>query len=103
LWTHQQARETLLHLARHDDILIPSADELHILAPDPARDEQHTSAALLAQGTRAVVITRGGDGASVTTGRDGPHHAPAPAEPVEDEIAAGQAYAGGGLSWVLGG
>ncbi|MED7947637.1 sugar kinase [Streptomyces sp. BE303] len=103
LWTHQQARETLLPLARHADILIASADELHLLAPDPALDEQHTLATLLAQGTREVVITRGGDGASVTTGRDGTHHAPARSVPVVDVIGAGDAFVAGYLSAVLDG
>ncbi|WP_405435885.1 sugar kinase [Streptomyces avidinii] len=100
LWTHQQARQVLLPLARHADLLIASADELHLVTDDPAHDEDHAIAGLLAQGTREVVITRGGDGATLTTA-DGTHHTPARRVPVVDVIGAGDAFVAGYLSGVL--
>ncbi|MFE2724468.1 sugar kinase [Kitasatospora sp. NPDC059327] len=100
LWTHHEARRTLLPLARAADILIASADELHLVADDPTRDEADTVAALLDRGTREVVITRGGDGARVTT-TEGTHHAPARHVPVVDVIGAGDAFVAGYLSALL--
>ncbi|MCX5070998.1 sugar kinase [Streptomyces sp. NBC_00513] len=101
LWTHHQARQVLLPLARHADILIASADELHLVADDPADDENHAITGLLTQGAREVVITRGGDGASITTIADGTHHAPARRVPVVDVIGAGDAFVAAYLSGVL--
>ncbi|MFD5922986.1 sugar kinase [Kitasatospora sp. NPDC058201] len=102
LWTHHQAREVLPPLARLADILIASADELHLVTPDPAHDEDHAVTALLTQGAREVVITRGGDGADATT-TDGTHHAKARPVPVVDVIGAGDAFTAGYLSGVLDG
>ncbi|MEV5676507.1 sugar kinase [Streptomyces sp. NPDC052179] len=100
LWPAGQARETLLPLARTADILVASADELHLVGDDPSLGEQETVAALLAQGRSEVVITRGGDGASVTSA-DGSVSAPARLVPVKDVIGAGDAFVAGYLSALL--
>ncbi|MFD5919211.1 sugar kinase [Kitasatospora sp. NPDC058201] len=100
LWTQHQARRTLLPLARTADILIASADELHLVADDPTRDEADTVTALLDRGTREVVITRGAAGADVTT-PDTAAHAPARRVPVVDVIGAGDAFVAGYLSALL--
>ncbi|MGY0465949.1 sugar kinase [Kitasatospora sp. cg17-2] len=102
LWTQRQARETLLPLARTADILIASADELHLVADDPTLDEADIVTALLDRGTREIVLTRGGSGADVITTR-GTHHAPARHVPVVDVVGAGDAFVAGYLSALLDG
>nr|WP_323184909.1 sugar kinase [Kitasatospora purpeofusca] len=102
LWSQDRARRTLLPLARAADILIASADELHLVADDPTLDEADTVAALLDRGTREIVLTRGGAGGSVATTR-GTHHAPARRVPVVDVVGAGDAFAAGYLSALLDG
>ncbi|WP_405691409.1 sugar kinase [Streptomyces sp. NBC_00057] len=102
LWSAQQARDTLLPLSRTADILVASADELHLISDDPSLDEDDAVAALLAHGIREVVITRGGDGASVAT-TGGTVTAPARRVPVKDVIGAGDAFVAGYLSALLDG
>ncbi|MEU9671693.1 sugar kinase [Streptomyces bobili] len=102
LWPTGQARETLLPLARTADILVASADELHLVGDDQSLGEDKAAAALLAQGRSEVVITRGGDGASVITpGRT--VSAPVRQVPVKDVIGAGDAFVAGYLSALLDG
>ncbi|MGW6837052.1 sugar kinase [Streptomyces sp. NPDC054949] len=102
LWPAEQARESLLPLARTADILVASANELHLVGDGPSLGEQEAAAALLAQGRSEVVITRGGDGASVIT-PDGTVSAPVRRVPVKDVIGAGDAFVAGYLSALLDG
>ncbi|MEU1285653.1 sugar kinase [Kitasatospora sp. NPDC005856] len=102
LWDPDRARATLLPLAHACDVLVASADELHLVAEDPALPEPDAVAALLARGRREVVITRGGDGASATT-PDATARVPARRVPVTDVIGAGDAFVAGYLSAVLDG
>ncbi|WP_097911829.1 sugar kinase [Streptomyces sp. b84] len=97
LWSTGQAREALLPLARTADILVASADELHLVSDDPSLGEREAVAALLAEGRSEVVITRGGDGASVAT-MEGTFSAPVRRVPVRDVIGAGDAFVAGYLS-----
>ncbi|WP_254898209.1 sugar kinase [Kitasatospora sp. NA04385] len=102
LWSPVRAREVLRPLARSADVLVASADELHLVCDEPGLDEDGAVAALLAQGRREVVLTRGGDGASVTTA-DGTVTAAARRVPVTDVIGAGDAFVAGYLSATLDG
>ncbi|MFE0460339.1 sugar kinase [Kitasatospora sp. NPDC058965] len=102
LWSPEQARAALRPLAGHADLLVASADELHLVAADPGHDEATAVASLLAEGRREVVITRGGDGASVT-GVHGTVHAAARPVPVRDVVGAGDAFVAGYLSGLLDG
>ncbi|MFJ4682433.1 sugar kinase [Streptomyces sp. NPDC088789] len=102
LWPVGQAREALLPLARTADILVASADELHLVQDDPSLGEQEAVGALLAQGRSEVVVTRGGDGASVTT-PGGTVSSPVRPVPVRDVIGAGDAFVAGYLSGFLDG
>ncbi|MGW2767926.1 sugar kinase [Streptomyces sp. NPDC001275] len=102
LWTAGKARDTLLPLARMADVVVASADELHLITDDPSSSEDDAVAELLAQGRREVVITRGGDGASVTTAH-GTVIAPARPVLVRDVIGAGDAFVAGYLSALLDG
>ena len=100
LWAPERAREVLLPLAGLADVLIASSDELHLVSPDPALGEGEATAAILARGTREVILTRGADGASVTTA-DGTVSAPARTVPVVDVVGAGDAFVAGYLSALL--
>ena len=102
LWSPAEARRALLPLARLADVLVASADELHLVSEGPALPEQDAVAALLAQGRSEVVITRGGDGASVGTAR-GTVSTPARKVPVVDVVGAGDAFVAGYLSGLLDG
>ncbi|TQF02828.1 sugar kinase [Kitasatospora acidiphila] len=102
LWSSAEARQALLPLARMADVLVASADELHLVSEDPSLPEPDAVAALLAQGRSDVVITRGGDGASVSTVR-GTVSVPARKVPVVDVVGAGDAFVAGYLSGLLDG
>lgn len=102
LWPPAEARKALLPLARMADVLVASADELHLVSEVPALPEHEAIAALLAQGRSEVVITRGGDGASTTTAR-GTVSALARNVAVVDVVGAGDAFVAGYLSGLLDG
>ncbi|MCX5208373.1 sugar kinase [Kitasatospora sp. NBC_00240] len=102
LWSPAEARRVLLPLARTADVLVASADELHLVSDDPDLPEREAVAALLAQGRREVVLTRGGDGASVGSA-DGTVSTPARRVPVVDVVGAGDAFVAGYLSGLLDG
>lgn len=94
LWSRDQASEVLTPLARAAEIVIASADELHLIAD--SIDE------LLAAGVEQVVLTHGGGGAEVVTSQ-GRVTAAARTVPVVDPIGAGDAFSAGYLSAVLDG
>lgn len=102
LWSTAEARARLRPLARRADVLVASADELHLVADTPTLGESETVAELLTQGPREVVLTRGGDGATVTTA-DGSISRPARPVPVVDVVGAGDAFVAGYLSGLLDG
>ncbi|MFI0939707.1 sugar kinase [Streptomyces sp. NPDC021020] len=102
LWDPSRAREILLPLARTADVLVASADELHLVCDDPSLDEEGAVAALVARGLREVVITRGGDGASATDAQ-GTIDVAARHVQVRDVIGAGDAFVAGYLSAMLDG
>ncbi|MDH6578436.1 sugar kinase [Kitasatospora sp. MAP5-34] len=102
LWSPAEARTVLLPLARTADVLVASADELHLVAEDPDLPEPDAVAALIAQGRSEVVITRGGEGASATTAH-GTVSTLARKVPVIDVVGAGDAFVAGYLSGLLDG
>ncbi|WP_329127124.1 sugar kinase [Streptomyces sp. NBC_01465] len=102
LWSPEQAGEVLRDLCRSADVLVASADELHLVCDEPGLSEGDAVAALLAQGCREVVITRGADGAGVTTAL-GSVTVEARRVPVVDVIGAGDAFVSGYLSGILDG
>jgi ribokinase len=74
-------------------ILTPNQGEIRLVAPD-ARSEDEAIAAVLGAGARAVIITRGADGASLyEPGKPG-SHLPAPKVAVVDTVGAGDAFNG---------
>jgi ribokinase len=74
-------------------ILTPNAGEIRLVAPD-ARSEDEAIYAVLGAGARAVIVTRGADGASLyEPGRPG-SHLPAPRVAVVDTVGAGDAFNG---------
>lgn len=74
------------------DLLKVSDDDLAWLAPGTHPRE------LLARGAKAVLLTRGADGADVVTA-EGEAHVPAPPVDVVDTIGAGDAFGGAFLAW----
>ena len=78
------------------DVVKVSEEDLAWLAPGvPPTD---AARALLGQGPRAVLLTRGGDGAAVLTAEHAIEVA-APPVRVVDTIGAGDAFSGGWLAW----
>jgi fructokinase len=83
-------RERLARVLAHTDVVKVSDEDLAWLG---------TSArALLDAGPRAVLLTRGGDGAVAITA-EGETAVPAPPVDVVDTIGAGDAFSGGWLAW----
>ncbi len=74
-------------------ILTPNAGEIRVVAPD-ARSEDEAIAAVLGAGARAVIVTRGADGASLYEPGQPGSHLPAPQVAVVDTVGAGDAFNG---------
>jgi 2-dehydro-3-deoxygluconokinase len=94
LWPAATAGEVLRPLVAGVDVLFASADELPLVATDPAE--------LLAAGVREVVIKHGGDGAECHTA-SGVESVAARRVPVVDVVGAGDAFVAGYLSGLLDG
>jgi fructokinase len=89
-------RKRLKWILARTDLLKVSEEDVEFLDPD--RDPVKATRALLVDGPAVGVLTRGGDGAVVVTPDDEVVVTPPPAE-VVDTIGAGDAFAGGFLSW----
>jgi 2-dehydro-3-deoxygluconokinase len=94
LWPPATAGEVLRPLLGGVDVLFASADELPLVADDPAE--------LLAAGMRDVVIKHGSAGAECHTA-EGAVSVPARRVPVVDVVGAGDAFVAGYLSALLDG
>jgi fructokinase len=89
-------RKRLKWILARTDLLKVSEEDVEFLDPD--RDPVKATRALLVDGPAVGVLTRGGDGAVVVTPDDEVVVTPPPAK-VVDTIGAGDAFAGGFLSW----
>jgi fructokinase len=89
-------RKRLKWILARTDLLKVSEEDVEFLDPD--RDPVKATRALLVDGPAVGVLTRGGDGAVVVTPGDEVVVTPPPAK-VVDTIGAGDAFAGGFLSW----
>ncbi|MFL6074993.1 MAG: sugar kinase [Mycobacteriales bacterium] len=95
LWPAAEAARVLRPLATAADIVVASADELALVAPDGP-------AGLLAAGVAEVVVTRGADGAEAVTAA-GTLAVPAREVTLVDPVGAGDAFVAGYLSALLDG
>jgi fructokinase len=89
-------RKRLKWILARTDLLKVSEEDVEFLDPD--RDPVRATRALLVDGPSVGILTRGGDGAVVVTPDDEVVVTPPPAK-VVDTIGAGDAFAGGFLSW----
>jgi fructokinase len=89
-------RSRLGRVLAHGDLVKLSEEDLAWLDPD--RPPVDALRALLAQGPRLALLTRGARGALVITA-DEEVDVPAPAVEVVDTIGAGDAFGGGFLAW----
>jgi fructokinase len=89
-------RERLGRVVGYSDLVKASEEDLAWLRPAQAPLE--AARALLGQGPRAVLLTRGADGATVLT-RDAETPVPAVPAKVVDTIGAGDAFGGGVVAW----
>jgi len=89
-------RARLEHVLQMSDLVKVSEEDLAWL--DPGRPAPEAARALLSLGPKAVLLTRGPDGATVITPTTA---TPVPAVPVDvvDTIGAGDAFSGGFLAW----
>ncbi len=99
LWSREEASKTLKALVPQVDVLVASADELDVVAPDQAGETAQT-AALLDAGAIEVVVKKGAGGAS-RFGADGSVHQDAVRVAVTDPVGAGDAFVAGYLSGLL--
>lgn len=89
-------RARLERVLARTDLVKVSEEDLAWL--DPARSRIEAARALLQRGPRAVLLTRGSDGATVLTAAAESAIAALPSE-VIDTIGAGDAFGGGFLAW----
>ncbi len=89
-------RERLARVLGHSDLVKVSEEDVGWLQPE--RSSLEAARALLEHGPRAVLLTRGADGATVLSAGAETTVAAAPAVMV-DTIGAGDAFGGGWLAW----
>jgi len=89
-------RRRLRWILAHTHLVKVSEEDVAFLDPD--RDPVKATRALLADGPSVGLLTRGGDGVVVVTSNSDAIVTPPPAK-VVDTIGAGDAFAGGFLSW----
>jgi fructokinase len=89
-------RRRLRWILAHTHLVKVSEEDVAFLDPD--RDPVKATRALLADGPSVGLLTRGGDGVVVVTSDSDVVITPPPAK-VVDTIGAGDAFAGGFLSW----
>jgi fructokinase len=89
-------RERLARIVGYSDLVKASEEDLAWLRPGQAPID--AARALLGQGPRAVLLTRGADGATVLSAGTETAIAAVPAK-VVDTIGAGDAFGGGVLAW----
>jgi 2-dehydro-3-deoxygluconokinase len=101
LWDPTAAREVILDLAGHADILLPGKEEAELLSGES--DPRAAALHLKKLGPQVVVVKLGADGAlAVTDDDDQVLHSPAMhLERVVDPVGAGDAFAAGLLSGLL--
>lgn len=97
LWSAAAARDVLRPLLRSVDVLFASADELPLVATDPAASPDASARQLVAAGVGTVVVKNGASGATAYT-PDGRIHVPAKIVHVRDPVGAGDAFVAGYLS-----
>ena len=102
LWPAATARDTLRPLVSQVEILYGSEDEMLLVAADGSTDIDTAARQIIADGTRTVVVKRGGAGATAYT-IDGKLNVPARRVPVVDVVGAGDAFVAGYLSGRLDG
>ncbi len=89
-------RARLRRVLAHSDLVKVSEEDLAWL--DPGRSRAAAARAMLDHGPRAVLLTRGSEGATAITRDADTPIAPVPTE-VVDTIGAGDAFGGGFLAW----
>ena len=89
-------RERLARVLAHSDLVKVSEEDVGWL--DPQRSPVEAARALLEAGPRAVLLTRGGDGALVLSA-DAETAVPAVPAVMVDTIGAGDAFGGGLVAW----
>ncbi|MDP1849335.1 MAG: PfkB family carbohydrate kinase [Solirubrobacteraceae bacterium] len=92
----QPYRERLARVVGRSDLVKVSEEDVGWL--DPQRSSLDAARALLQQGPRAVLLTRGADGATVLSA-DAETAVPAVPAVMVDTIGAGDAFGGGFLAW----
>jgi len=92
----QRYRERLARVLGHSDLVKVSEEDVGWL--DPERSSLDAARALLQQGPRAVLLTRGADGA-IALSADAETAVPAVPAVMVDTIGAGDAFGGGVLAW----
>lgn len=102
LWSAGAARDALRPLLRSVDLLFASADEVPLVAADPAAAPEASARQLVATGVGTVVVKDGASGATAYT-PDGTVHVPAKIVRVRDPVGAGDAFVAGYLSAALDG
>jgi 2-dehydro-3-deoxygluconokinase len=99
LWTEEEAREVLMDIASHCDIVLPGWEEGRILTGESA--PERIAERLLLNGASAVVVKLGERGAYYATSRENEYVDGFPVGQIVDPIGAGDGFAAGFLSGLI--
>ncbi|HZK84215.1 MAG TPA: sugar kinase [Desulfosporosinus sp.] len=99
LWSNEEARETLMAIARESDIVLPGLEEGFILTGEIKPDAIANQ--LIDNGAKLVVVKLGAEGAYYANQTETGLVPGFPVEHVVDPIGAGDAFAAGLLSGLL--
>lgn len=101
LWSEDKAREVLLEIISHADIVLPGLDEGEFLYG--TRDIGEIGKNIIRAGASLVVIKNGADGAYYLTEEEMEHVPVSIASEVRDPVGAGDGFCAGFLSGLLDG
>ncbi|MCK6258873.1 sugar kinase [Fictibacillus sp. KIGAM418] len=99
LWSKEQAKETLIEIASRCDIVLPGIEE-GILMTGKSQPEE-VARMLLKNGSKAVVVKLGAEGAYYDNGSERGYIEGFPVSRMVDPIGAGDGFAAGFLSGLL--
>lgn len=99
LWSKEEAREILMDIASHCDIVMPGLEEGEILTSESA--PENITACLLKNGSSVAVIKLGEQGAYYATQDEQAYVEAYPVKQIIDTIGAGDGFAAGFLSGLI--
>ncbi|KAB2329556.1 sugar kinase [Cytobacillus depressus] len=99
LWSKEEAREVLMDIASHSDIVLPGIEEGKIMTGESS--PENIAARLLKNGAKVVVVKLGEKGAYYATDEQAEYVTGFPVQQIVDTVGAGDGFAAGFLSGLI--